>query len=103
MQTIPCHDCGVDLAWGGKGRPPERCEPCKRLKRAEADAERYRFGSTSTLLDGVTLACQVCGEPIGPYKGKGRIPQHCDSCKRESRRAVNRETQRRRRALTQAA
>jgi hypothetical protein len=42
LATMRCPECGGPLGWIGRGRPPARCENCKRIRRRESRAQLRR-------------------------------------------------------------
>lgn len=40
QRQITCEDCGVSLAWSGRGRPRDRCEPCATARTREKNRKR---------------------------------------------------------------
>lgn len=68
-EKLKCQDCGKKLTWGGKGRKPKYCPPCKkkvnrtrRTKRADRDF-KHKNGKSASRFGELWLLKDAFGNP----------------------------------------
>ena len=83
--SLTCRDCGTDLPYKGRGRPPMRCHGCKRKlsaakKRAYYEQNKDEIAAKQRAYREQKLTCSECGERMRHPSDSGL----CGFCEEEA-------------------